>query len=236
MSSSSISLLFIIFPHQGLCTLRSPMNVLFSRLNGPSSLSPYERCSSLLIIFAVLCWTHTNKSMACFYSEAQNWAQHLRCVLIFTNKRGRLIWQEWLCSWGHFLLQGCTAGFYCCSPRHWGPSWESCFPAGEPPGCTGAWGCVWSLPVCRALHFLNCMVFLLATPWLVQAPLKDGTTIWCTTYSFLSCILCELSEAAICPAVQVISEAIEHLWAHSEPWDAALRTCLQMDQRLSEFG
>ncbi|KAK4827407.1 hypothetical protein QYF61_017837 [Mycteria americana] len=50
-------------------TIRFPRSLLFSRLNNPNSLSlpSQERCSSPLIIFVALLWTHSNRSMS-FYA------------------------------------------------------------------------------------------------------------------------------------------------------------------------
>ena len=57
--------------------LRSPLSLLFSRWNRPSSLSLslYEKCSSLLIIFVALCWSCSSMSVSLLHWGAQNWTE-----------------------------------------------------------------------------------------------------------------------------------------------------------------
>ena len=49
----------------GYSLIRSPLNILFSRVSRPSPLSFYsfERCSSLFIILLALCWMHSRGSL-----------------------------------------------------------------------------------------------------------------------------------------------------------------------------
>lgn len=42
----------------------------------------------------------------------------------------------------------------------------------------------------------------------VLVPLNGSTTIWCMSYSFQFCILCEVAEGAPCPRIQVRCEAV----------------------------
>lgn len=182
------------------------MSLPFSRQNGPSSLSPYERCSSLLIIFAILCWTPTNKSMSCFYSEAQNWT-HLHQEERKNHWTGRILMQL-----GILFASRVYCWLLLLFPRTLRPLGKllSSWWAPRIHGCLRIF-----LPVCRALQFfLNSLVFPSATLWLAQAPLKDGTIVCCAGSSSLFCILSEVAEAALCPIVQVISADIEQPWAH----------------------
>ena len=49
--------------------MRSPQSLLFSKLKKPSSLnlSSQESCSSPLIVFVALLWTHSKSSMFVLY-------------------------------------------------------------------------------------------------------------------------------------------------------------------------
>lgn len=62
---------------------RSPLSLLFSILNSPSScsLSSQEKCSSPFITFVAVCWTFSSMLMSLLYWGAQCWTQHSRCNL-----------------------------------------------------------------------------------------------------------------------------------------------------------
>ncbi|KAK4832903.1 hypothetical protein QYF61_026546 [Mycteria americana] len=72
--------------------IRSPRSLLFSRLNNPNSLSQsaQERCSSPLIIFVALLWTHSNRSMSFLYWGPQTQMQYPRWGLTRVEQRGRI--------------------------------------------------------------------------------------------------------------------------------------------------
>jgi len=50
----------------------------------------YVRCSRLNIIFVDLRWTHSSSFLSFLNQGAQNWTRYSRCVLIKTEKRGRI--------------------------------------------------------------------------------------------------------------------------------------------------
>lgn len=50
-----------------------PLNLLFSSLNSPFSLSSCDRYSSPLVFFVALRWTCTSISMSLLYWGIQNW-------------------------------------------------------------------------------------------------------------------------------------------------------------------
>jgi len=72
--------------------IRSPMSLLFSRLNNPSSFShsPKGLCSRPLTSFVALLWTCSRASMSFLQRGAQNWTQYLRCSLTSTEYRGTI--------------------------------------------------------------------------------------------------------------------------------------------------
>ena len=72
--------------------MRSPLSLLFSRLNSPSSfsLSSQERCSSPLIIFVALLWTHSNRSTSFLYWGLQTWMQYSKWSLTRAEQRGAI--------------------------------------------------------------------------------------------------------------------------------------------------
>lgn len=77
------------FPHQAFIHVdKMPLTLLSSRLNVSSSLSicSYDRCSSPLIIFVLLCWTHSSMSPFLLYWRAQVGTQHSRCVSFAEGK------------------------------------------------------------------------------------------------------------------------------------------------------
>lgn len=63
-------------------TDKTPLNLLFSRLDSPISLSLslHDTCSSPFIICVILCWTLCGMSMSLLCWGAQNWSQHPRCA------------------------------------------------------------------------------------------------------------------------------------------------------------
>ena len=62
-------------PFRYLQTLiRSPPSLLFPRLNRLLSISSYERCSMLFIVFVVLRWT-PRRSLSSWNWGVQNWTQ-----------------------------------------------------------------------------------------------------------------------------------------------------------------
>ena len=75
-----------------LDAIRSPWSLLLSRLKSPSSLSLTSkgRCSSSLIIFEALLWTHSNSSMSFLCWGPQNWMQYSRWVPMGAEQRGRI--------------------------------------------------------------------------------------------------------------------------------------------------
>ena len=75
-----------------LDAIRSPWSLLLSRLKRPSSLSLTSkgRCSSSLIIFEALLWTHSNSSMSFMCCGPQSWKQYSRWVPMGAEQRGRI--------------------------------------------------------------------------------------------------------------------------------------------------
>jgi len=67
-------------------------NLLLSRLNNPNSLSLslQERCSSPLINFVALLWTHSNNSISFLCWGLQGWTQYSRCCLTSAEQTGRI--------------------------------------------------------------------------------------------------------------------------------------------------
>ena len=72
--------------------IRSPLSLLFTRLNSPSllSLSSEERCSSASDIFMALCWTLSRTCISLLYRAAQNRTQCPRCGITSAKQRGRI--------------------------------------------------------------------------------------------------------------------------------------------------
>jgi len=64
--------------------IRSSLNLLFPRLDSPSSinLSSQESCSSPLNIFMAFHWTLSSMFMSLLCWGGQNWTQHSRSGLI----------------------------------------------------------------------------------------------------------------------------------------------------------
>ena len=75
-----------------LCPLRSSLNLLFSRLNSPRSLSLSlrNRCSSTFIMLMALCWRLYGISLSFLYWGGQKYPQHSRCGLTSAEQRGRI--------------------------------------------------------------------------------------------------------------------------------------------------
>ncbi|KAK4831337.1 hypothetical protein QYF61_017468 [Mycteria americana] len=73
--------------------IRSPHSLIFSRLNNPNSLSlsAQERCSSPLIIFVALLWTHSNRPMSFLCWGPQSGMQYsVGWGLMRAGYRGRI--------------------------------------------------------------------------------------------------------------------------------------------------
>ena len=79
VNSRSLSCLYAPFKYWK-ATMRSPLNLLYSKLNKASSLSlsSQERCSSPLTILVALLWTHSKSSVSFLYWGRQAWTQHCR--------------------------------------------------------------------------------------------------------------------------------------------------------------
>ena len=75
-------------------TVKILPNLLFSRLNSPSSLSlsSYDRYSSPSVIAVALYWPCSSTPVSSSHWRAQHWAQHPRCVSAHHAEwRGRTI-------------------------------------------------------------------------------------------------------------------------------------------------
>ena len=93
-------------------------------------------------------------------------------------------------------------------PESLGPFLQSCFPAGQPPACTGVWsystlGAGLTFPF---LQFHEVPVGLLLQTF--RVPLDGNTTIRCVSHSSRFCISCKIAKGALYPSVQTINEDV----------------------------
>lgn len=134
------------FPHQAFIHVdKMPLTLLSSRLNVSSSLSicSYDRCSSPLIIFVLLCWTHSSMSLFLLYWRAQVGTQHSRCVSFAEGKiksqpaskaYPMQLRRSMYCKGMLLVLDQSSL----VSISTQSPFLQACFQAGQSPECIGA--------------------------------------------------------------------------------------------------
>ena len=166
-----------------------PLNLLFSRLNSPTSLSLslYVRCSDTRTIFVALHWTHSSMSMSLLYWGAQHQMQHSWWVSRWTEVKDRLPWSAGNTPpniapevVGLFLLQRHIASLRasCCPPGPLCLLQQSCFPATCSPAFTGA--CGYASTGTELGNSLCWASWSSVCPFLqpLEVPLKGSTTLW----------------------------------------------------------
>lgn len=86
------SCLFVPFPHGFIYIRNVTPNLLFTRLNHPSSLSLFSQGSgsSPLMIFVAIYWTLSSMSVSLFYQGVQNWTQNSMCDLTRAEERAKI--------------------------------------------------------------------------------------------------------------------------------------------------
>lgn len=183
----------------------SPLSILFSRMNRPSSFSLFlhEQSSRPFIISMLICRLY----VACPSDSTPDLS--LQC---WTEEKDYLLWHA-----GNDLPNAaqnvvsllCGADLLAHGPPgSQGISLQRTLPAGHLLVFTG--GC---FILSQAQHFapppieLHCMPFRPILQ-LIEVPLNNNTTIWCIGHSSQFCIIYELSESKICPSIQVIYEEV----------------------------
>lgn len=149
---------------------------------------------------------------------AQNSTQLSRWSLSSAEAKGRISSRDVLATLLLRLLAVFASRAQCCSQSTWclpvssGPFPSSCFPAGQPPAHTGAWG--------LAFPFVQ-LQEVLANPFLqpVQVSLNGSTILWSTTHFSQSCIISKLADSMLCPSIPVINTDITTLSTNSHNID-----------------
>ena len=233
-------------PSPALLQAPSGTKRLFSRLNSPSSLSlpSQERCSSPLIIFMVLLWPHSDRSMSVLCWGLQSCMQDSRWGLTRAEQRGRIPCLNLLATLP-LMQPRVQLAFWAAGTHYWLMS--SFLSTGTPkffssgllsvlssPSLCWCWGLPWARS--RALPFalLNLTRFARAhssslsrSRWMASLP----SSIPATLLSLVSST--DLLRMPSVPLFVSLMKTMMKVWnstsPSADPWGALLVNCFHLD-------